>query len=90
MRSNFFVKPLSDENFPLSTAFIVCHTFGYVVHSFLLNSRKSSISFYHSALIQLLLRKELLSFCEFVNFLLFLLLISDFNLWLSNRIQGVF
>jgi hypothetical protein len=42
--SNFYMKVLSVMNFPLSTAFIVCHRFVYVVHSFSLSSRKSLIS----------------------------------------------
>jgi len=36
--------------FPLSTAFIVSHKFGYVVPSFSLNSKKSLISFFISSL----------------------------------------
>ena len=34
-------------NFPLRTAFIVSHKFGYVVPIYLLNSRKSLLSFFY-------------------------------------------
>jgi hypothetical protein len=43
--SNFFMEALSGMNFPLNTAFIVSHKFGYVAPSFSLNYRKSFISF---------------------------------------------
>jgi hypothetical protein len=36
--SNFFMEALRAINFPLSTADILSHKFGYVVISFLLNS----------------------------------------------------
>ena len=63
--SDFFMKVLSAMNFPLSTTFIVSHKFGYVVHSFSLNSRKSLISFIISAMTQWSLSKELFSFHNF-------------------------
>ena len=44
--SNLFMEVLSAMNFPLSTAFIVLHKFGYVVPSFSLNSRTSLIFFF--------------------------------------------
>jgi hypothetical protein len=34
------------QSFPLKTAFIASHKFGYVVASFSLNSKKSLISFF--------------------------------------------
>ena len=43
--SSFFVQPLRAISFPLSTAFIMSHKFGYGVPSFSLNSKKSLISF---------------------------------------------
>ena len=41
--SNFFMGALSGMKYPPTTAFIVSHKFGYVVCSFLLNSKKSLI-----------------------------------------------
>ena len=64
-------------SFPLSTAFIVSHKFGYVVPSFSLNSIKSLISFFISTLIKLSLSREIFSFHQYVAFLLFLLLMSS-------------
>lgn len=58
--------------FPLSTSFVVPHKFGYVVDSFSLNYWKSSISLFLS------LSTELSSFYEFIDFLLFLLLLNSF------------
>jgi hypothetical protein len=48
--------------FPLSTCFIMSHKFEHVVLSFLLNSRKSLVSFFISSFDQCLLSIELLSF----------------------------
>jgi hypothetical protein len=48
-------------NFPLNTAFIVFHKFGYNVSSFSLNSIKSLISFFISSE-TLSLSRELLKF----------------------------
>jgi hypothetical protein len=42
--SSLFLDALKAMNFPLRTAFIVSHKFGYVVASFSLNSKKSVIS----------------------------------------------
>ena len=47
---SFFMKTLIAMNLPLSTIFIVSNKSGYVVHSFLLNSRKPLISFFISVL----------------------------------------
>ena len=74
--SSFFLEALRAMSFPLSTAFIVSHKFGYVVPSFSLNSKKSLISFFISSLTKLLLSKELISFHVYVGFLLFLLLLK--------------
>lgn len=46
--TNFFHAVLSALNFPLISTFIVSHNFGYAVHSFSLNSRKSLVSFFIS------------------------------------------
>jgi hypothetical protein len=43
--SSFFTEALRAMSFPLSTVFIMYHTFGYVVPSFSLNSKTSLISF---------------------------------------------
>ena len=81
---------LSAMNISRSIAFIVSHKFGYIVHSFSLNSRESLISSFISALTQQFFTTELLSFHEFVSFLMFLFLLkSSFNLWWSDRMQGV-
>jgi hypothetical protein len=53
--SRFFLEALRAMSFPLWTAFIVSHKFGYV--SFSLNSNKSLISFFISSLIKLSLRE---------------------------------
>jgi hypothetical protein len=44
--SSFFLEALRAMRFPLRNVFIVSHKFGYVVASFLLNSKKSLISFF--------------------------------------------
>jgi hypothetical protein len=55
----------SELSFPLSTAFIVSHKFGYPVPLFSLNSKKSLISFFISPLTKLSLSEALFSFqCE--------------------------
>ena len=54
-----FMKSLNTMNFPLSTAFIVSHKFGYVVHWFSLNSRKPLIYFFIFSLTQLSLSRKL-------------------------------
>jgi hypothetical protein len=43
---SFFLEALRAMSFPLRTAFTVSHKFGYVVASFLLNSKRSLISFF--------------------------------------------
>ena len=85
--SNFFMEALSAMNFPLSTAFIVFHKFEYVVASFLLNSRKSLISFFISFLTKLSLSRELFNSRKYVDFLL--LSKSSLNSWWSDKIQSV-
>jgi hypothetical protein len=57
--------------FPIITAFIVSHMFGYVLPSFSLNSSKSLVSFRISSLIKLTLSIELFSLDEDESFLLF-------------------
>jgi hypothetical protein len=66
----------SELSFPLSTAFIVSHKFGYVVPSFSLNSKKSLISFFISSLTKLSMSRVLFSLHVYVGFLLFLLLLK--------------
>ena len=41
--SSFYLEALRDMSFPLRNAFIVSHKFGYIVASFLSNSKKSLI-----------------------------------------------
>ena len=77
---------LSDMDFPLSSTFIIYWKSGYVVPSFSLNYRRTSISFFISYLSKWSLSKELFSFHEYVCFLLFKYIT---NLWLSDRIQWV-
>jgi hypothetical protein len=45
-RSSFFLEALNALSFPLKTAFIVSHKFGYVVASFSLKSKESLISLF--------------------------------------------
>lgn len=84
------MQALSTVNLPLSTTLITSpQKSGYAVHSVSVNSMKSFISFFISYLTQQLFNKKLFSFHEFVDFLLFmLLLIFSFNLWWSDRMQG--
>lgn len=71
---------------PLKIAFILSHKFRYVVFSFSFNSERSLVS----VLAQFSFSSEVLSFQEFINSLVFpLLLTSSFNPWWSDRIQGV-
>ena len=51
--SSFFLEAFKAMSFPLRTAFIVSHKFGYVVASFSLNSKMSLISFFISYLTEL-------------------------------------
>ena len=77
--SLFFMWALSAMYFPLSTAFIVSHRFGYVMSLFLLNSRKTLIFFFISYLTRGWYSSWVFSFHEFVGFLgLELLLNSNF------------
>jgi len=64
--SCFFLQALRAMSFPLSTAFIVSHTFGYVLPSFSLNSKKSLISFFISSLTRLSLSRALFNFPVYV------------------------
>jgi hypothetical protein len=76
------MEALSAVNFPHSTTFIVPHKFWYVDPQFSLNSRKYLISFIISSLIQWSLSRNMFSFCECVDFLLFLLLLKfSFDPW---------
>ena len=75
----------------LITIFIVSHRCVYVVCSVSFNSEKFLISFLISNLFHFSLSRKLFCFHEFVNFLLFLLLmISSFNPWWSARIWYYF
>ena len=47
--SSFFLAALRAMSFPLWTTFIVSHKFGYIVSSFSLNSKTSSISLFFSS-----------------------------------------
>jgi hypothetical protein len=88
--SNFYMEALNAMNFPLGTAFIMFHKFGYIMPSFSLISRKPLISFFslywprdHWV--------ELFSFYECIVFLVFLLLLkSTKNPCWSDKIQGLF
>ena len=62
--SSFFLEALRAMSFPLRTAFIVSHKFGYVVGSFSLNSKKSLISFFISSLTKESLSRVLFSFAR--------------------------
>jgi hypothetical protein len=64
--SSFFLEALRAMSFPLRTAFIVSHKFGYVVASFSLNSKKSLISFFISSLTKLSLSRVFFSFQVYV------------------------
>jgi hypothetical protein len=74
--SSFLLVSLRAMSFPLRNAFIVSLNFGYVVASFLLNSKYSLISFFISSLTKVSLRKVLFSFHVNVGFLLFMLLLK--------------
>jgi len=76
--SYFFLQALRAMRFPLSTAFIVSHKFGYVVPSFSLNS-KSLISFFISSLTMLSLSRALFNFHVYVGVLPLLLLKTSFT-----------
>ena len=74
--SNFFLEALRAMSFPLRNAFIVSHKFGYIVASFLLNSKKFLISFFIPSLAKVSLRRVLFSFHLNVGFPLFMLLLK--------------
>jgi hypothetical protein len=67
--SCFFLEALRAMSFPLTTAFIVPHKFGYDVPSFPLNFKNSLISFYTSSLTKLSLSRALFSFHVYWDFL---------------------
>ena len=86
--SSFFLEALRTMCFPLSTALIVSHKFGYSVPSFSLSSKESWIFFFISS--NLSLSRKLLSFHLYVGFLLiFLLLKTSLSPWWSDRIDGI-
>jgi hypothetical protein len=90
MLSSFFLEALGAMSFPLRTAFIVSHKFGYVVASFSLNSKKPLISFFISSLTKVSLSRVLFSFHLNVGFLLLMLLLKiSLSPWCSDRIYGV-
>jgi hypothetical protein len=86
--TNFFMVAFSAMNFPLSTAFIVSHKFGYVVPSFSLTTTKSLMPFFISSMTQRSLCRELFNVHECVGplVLLLLLLKSRSNPWESDKI----
>ena len=87
---SFFFETLRAMCFSLRTAFIVSHTFGYVMASFSLNSNKSLISFFISSLIKLSLSRVLFSLNMYVSFLLFMLLLNiSLSPWWSDRMHGI-
>jgi hypothetical protein len=78
----FLLEAIRTVSFPLSTAFIVSHMFGFVVASFSLNYKKSLISFFISSLAKESLSRVLFSFHINVGFLLFMLLLKiSLSLW---------
>ena len=72
----FFLEAFIALSFPLRTAFIVSHKFGYVVASFSLNSKESLISFFISSLTKISLRRVLLGFHVNFGFGLFMFLLK--------------
>ena len=76
-------------NLPHRTTFLLSYKFDYVGYSFSFNSRKCLISLLVSVLIHFSFITKLFSFCVFVSFLSFLLLIPSLSLWWSDRIQCV-
>ena len=84
--SSFFLEALRAMSFLLRTAFMVSHKFGYVLASFLLNSKTSLISF----LTKLSLSRVLFSFHLNVGFLLFILLLKiSLSSWWSEGMHGI-
>uniref|UniRef100_A0ABK0LPH9 Fibronectin type III and ankyrin repeat domains 1 n=1 Tax=Rattus norvegicus TaxID=10116 RepID=A0ABK0LPH9_RAT len=82
-------EALSAMSFPLSTAFIVSHKFGYVVPSFSLNFKKFFISFFISSLTRLSLSRALFNFHVYVGILPLLLLKTSFRPWWSDSTHGI-
>lgn len=105
METFFFIQILSAMKFPLSTAFIVFHKFGYAVYSLLLIFRKSLISFWFPFLFSplplsfdfLFFPLSVLTPCvilqRVVHFFLFckfsVVSVVDLQLLCSDRMQGV-
>jgi len=87
--SCFFLQALRAVSFPLSTAFIVSHNFGYVVPSFSLNSKKSLISFFIFSLTWLSLSRALFNFHVHVGILPLMLLKTSFRPWWSDSTHGI-
>ena len=87
--SCFFLQALRAMCFPISTAFIVSHKFGYVVTSFSLNSKKSFISFLISSLTRLSLSKALFNFHVYVGILSLLSLKTSFSPWWTDMMHGI-
>jgi hypothetical protein len=87
---SFFLEALRAMSFPLRTAFIVAHKFGYVVALFSLNSKKSLISLFISSFTKLSSSRILFSFYVYVGFLLFMLLLKKIlsPLW-TNKMPGI-
>jgi len=85
----FFLQALRALTFPLSTAFIVSHKFGYVVPSFSLCSKKSLISFFISSFTKLSLSRVLFNFHVYVGVLPLLLLKTSFRPWWSYTTHGI-
>ena len=71
----------------ISTAFIVCQSFGYVVPLFSLKSKKSLISFFIFSLTKLPLNRVLLSFHVYVGLLLFFK--PSLSFWRCDRMHGI-
>jgi hypothetical protein len=67
---------LNSMNFPLSTAFIMFHKYGYAESLFSLNFRKSLIYFLIVFLNMLSLRRKLYGFHGYVDFPFFFLVIE--------------
>ena len=87
--SSSFLEAFRAMSFPLRNPFIVSHTFGYVVASFSLKSKKSLIYFFIPSLTKVSLSRVLLSFHVNVGFLLFMLFLKiSLSSWFSDRMHG--
>jgi hypothetical protein len=69
--SSFFLEALRARNFPVSTAFIVFHNFGYVVPSFSLNCKKVFNFFLYFLLDQVIIESGVAQLHVYVGALLF-------------------